>query len=102
LLHPELATERTLKEVEKQNRLESRQHALGFVGNRSPLGDPKNAELPGFLKCAQAGREWFGDDDEIRFWADLARPCVHQIKLALRFSIRPGMSNIRIVHQLLS
>jgi len=58
--------------------------------------------LLAFLEWAAEGHEWFGEDDEIVFRADLARQCAQDIKLALRFSIRPGMSNIQIVHQLLS
>ena len=58
--------------------------------------------LLAFLEWAAEGHEWFGDDEAISSRADLARQCAQDIKLALRFSIRPGMSNIQIVHQLLS
>ena len=58
--------------------------------------------LLAFLEWAAAGHEWFWDDDAISSRADLARRCASDIKLALRFSIRPSMSDVQVLHQLLS
>ena len=102
LLHPELATERTLKGVEKQNTWNKGNTPWDLSGAAMRLKARQGLDLLAFLEWAAAGHEWFGEDDAISSRADLARQCAQDIKLALRFSIRPGMSNIQIVHQLLS
>jgi len=102
LLHPELATERTLKGVEKQNTWNKGNTPWDLSGAALRLKARQGLGLLAFLEWAAAGHEWFGDDEVISSRADLARQCAQDIKLALRFSIRPGMSNIQIVHQLLS
>ena len=102
LRHPELATERTLKGLEKQNTWNKGNTPWDLSGAAMRLKARQGLGLLAFLEWAAEGHEWFGEDDEIVFRADLARQCAQDIKLALRFSIRPGMSNIQIVHQLLS
>jgi hypothetical protein len=102
LLHPELAMERTLKGLETQSTWNQGNTPWDLSGAALRLAARQRLGLLAFLEWAAAGNEWVGDDDAIASRADLARQCGGDIKLALRFSIRPGMSNIQIVHQLLS
>jgi len=102
LLHPELATERTLKGLEKQNTWNQGNTPWDLSGAAMRLRARQGLGLLAFLEWAAAGNEWFGDDDAISSRADLARRCASDIKLALRFSIVPRMSNVQIIHQLLS
>ena len=102
LLHPELATERTLKGLEKQTTWNQGNTPWDLSGAAIRLAARQALGLAAFLEWAAAGNEWVGDDDAIASRADLARQCAQDLKLALRFSIRPGISNIQIVHQLLS
>jgi len=102
LLHPHLADERTLKGLEKQNTWNKGNTPWDLSGAAMRLKARQGLGLLAFLEWAAAGYEWFGEDDAISYRADLARQCAQDIKLALRFSIVPSMSNIQIVHQLLS
>jgi hypothetical protein len=102
LLHPELATERTLKGLENQTTWNQGNTPWDLSGAALRLAARQRLGLLAFLEWAAAGNEWIGDDDAIASRTDLARRCASDIKLALRFSITSGMSNIQIVHQLLS
>lgn len=102
LLHPELAMERTLKGVEKQNTWNQGNTPWDVSGAVLRQKVRQALRFPEFLEWAKTGQEWFGDDDEITARADLARQYASDIKLALHFSISSGMSSIQIVHQLLS
>jgi hypothetical protein len=102
LLYPDLATEHTLKGMEKQNAWNQGNTPWDVSGAVLRQGVRQVLQLSEFLQWAKTGCEWCGDDDEITVRANLAHQYASDIKLALRFSIRPGMSNIQIVHQLLS
>ena len=102
LLHPHLADERTLKGLEKQNTWNQGNTPWDLSGAAMRMKARQGLGLLAFLEWAAEGHEWFGDDDAISSRADLARQCASDIKLALRFSIRPSMSDVQILHQLLS
>ena len=102
LLHPHLADERTLKGLEKQNTWNKGNTPWDLSGAAMRLKARQGLGLLAFLEWAAEGHEWFGEDDAIVFRADLARQCAQDLKLALRFSIVPSMSNVQIIHQLLS
>lgn len=97
LLYPETAIDRTVKSIETQLAWNCGNCPWDVTGAELRR---KTRETLGLLDFLEEGREWTADD--ISPYAEKIRQYASAIKIALNVTINDRMSDIQVVHQLLS
>lgn len=96
-LYPQTASDRDIRGLEKQCQWQKgiTPWAIGTAELKR-----KTREFLGLSDFFDPDKEWTRDD--LHPYAEEARQYARQVKLALQFTITAGMSDVQIVHQLLS